>query len=49
MWVCGGLSSDLWFWFVVVGFVAMVGRWWLWSQIVDLWAMVGFVFKSEIK
>jgi len=44
-----GLNSDLWFWFVVVGFVTMVVRWWLWSQLVDLWAMVDFVFLSEIK
>jgi len=31
-WVCGGL----WFWLVVVGIVAMVVRWWLWSQVIDL-------------
>ena len=31
VWVCSGLSSDLWFWFVVVSFVPMVVRWWLWS------------------
>ena len=33
-WVYGGL----WFWFGVVGFVAIVVRWWLWSQVMDLWA-----------
>ena len=27
----------------------MVVRWWLWSQLVDLWAVVGFVFWSEIE
>ena len=46
---CSGLNFDLWFWFVVLGFVAMVVRWWLWSQLVDLWAVVGFVFMFEIK
>ena len=34
---------------MVVGFVVMVVRWWLWSQLVDLWAVVGFVFWSEIE
>ena len=33
-----GLCDGLWFWFVVMGFVAMVVRWWLWSQIIDPWA-----------
>ena len=36
------LGFYLWIWFVVVGFVMMVMRRWLWSWQVDLWVVVGF-------